>query len=1243
MPNAKRKLSSSPKRKRGRPPKRSKLLAEEGLATGSRSKNKTKTKKTAIEPTASCSIYRNPKKRRIYYESCLNLPITFDSYVPSQQPKKNKDGDFPHQTFNVSVGDTIILHGDDSCKATPPKNQQGPTKKERWYPFIVPWMTCQVLSIYQQESKKKNKHGQPILEPCMFQVRYFNRKTESSLKEIPIAKDGDDDDNNRIQEMNCQKREGRTIAKERNIEEIYETDLCGDVFLRNILAKVYIVPNRNQLDSAGDSNRVVIPSPNAVEQHKEQDQRQNDTTPIEQFCQTCLVLMNKREYTLISASTGRCIYDEDLGKTIAQFIKKNITSTSNNQSDIDLFWFHRFCRGLKFLSNSDKTLSDGFIKSTLKFAHQRGGVREEDDPCDILESDSESKSTSSGNENEDDNVEDVELEVEEDEEEEEEEVNEEEEDNSNLIKDDTFIAKDLSALKPKRKRGRPPKRSKLLAEEGLATGSRSKNKTKTKKTAIEPTASCSIYRNPKKRRIYYESCLNLPITFDSYVPSQQPKKNKDGDFPHQTFNVSVGDTIILHGDDSCKATPPKNQQGPTKKERWYPFIVPWMTCQVLSIYQQESKKKNKHGQPILEPCMFQVRYFNRKTESSLKEIPIAKDGDDDDNNRIQEMNCQKREGRTIAKERNIEEIYETDLCGDVFLRNILAKVYIVPNRNQLDSAGDSNRVVIPSPNAVEQHKEQDQRQNDTTPIEQFCQTCLVLMNKREYTLISASTGRCIYDEDLGKTIAQFIKKNITSTSNNQSDIDLFWFHRFCRGLKFLSNSDKTLSDGFIKSTLKFAHQRGGVREEDDPCDILESDSESKSTSSGNENEDDNVEDVELEVEEDEEEEEEEQNEMIIHDVSSISSNEMTPFTPKKTKINSLPPTPCSVASTQIDRGWALELPFHVDVANRKAFFSEIHMKIPFENYIDCYSNTCNKDDLEWKFSIGDTVAIHIVEGSSKNDMFPYIVPWWPGEIVSFYLNLNSHDEALRLREKVVADENGLNGIKKFGRFSMEIRWLYRKTDIPGLAKVKSLMKAANGTEEVFETDCVDEVEISSLLGRVALFSYPNDERQNITLCSGLPVINFFCHQFFSVQRKSLMAIGSAENRVQRGMLYSKYMGRDSAIRAAHEKINPNSDKFVGLHKKDDWKQLFQDTFAKLTLAESSAIGGQDEHKIIGREKERHQISQFLTASILAAHDFRREELTNANKFVFFIGGAPGKFIDLLSPLFCPYSQLLLSP
>jgi len=68
----------------------------------------------------------------------------------------------------------------------------------------------------------------------------------------------------------------------------------------------------------------------------------------------------------------------------------------------------------------------------------------------------------------------------------------------------------------------------------------------------------------------------------------------------------------------------------------------------------------------------------------------------------------------------------------------------------------------------------------------------------------------------------------------------------------------------------------------------------------------------------------------------------------------------------------------------------------------------------------------------------------------------------------------------------------------------------------------------------------NNEESITTSISGMPVLHYYCHRFWSVHRKSLMPIGTSHNRLQRGWMYSKY--QDEVARAVDTGHQPNRNR-----------------------------------------------------------------------------------------------------
>ncbi len=354
--------------------------------------------------------------------------------------------------------------------------------------------------------------------------------------------------------------------------------------------------------------------------------------------------------------------------------------------------------------------------------------------------------------------------------------------------------------------------------------------------------------------------------------------------------------------------------------------------------------------------------------------------------------------------------------------------------------------------------------------------------------------------------------------------------------------------------------------------------------------------------------------------------------------------------------WDSELPFHVDVSAQKAFYISLKLDPPTEQYADNVNDTISMDEIVWTVKVGDTVAIHVdLDRAARNrvaknlkggyDLYPYTVTWWVAEVIAIYRNL-SDNEAQVLRKKV-SDSDRLTSLdeknQELGSFQVEVRWLYRKVDIPGAFNRKTNpCDNIDGVNEVFETDDVDEISATALLGQVIVHSKENIPQDLPTSVNDMPVTHCFCQRAWSLYRKTLVPIGSGANRLQRGMLYSKFMSRGSATRAAFEEaISKNGTMNVDMgDKKQDWQEVFQDALSRLTLAKAAAVDCGTQ--LIGRTKEQKQIKKFLINAISAVNKEEKVDLSNSNKCSLFIGGPPGKFhIDKLKYIYLETANFMM--
>ena len=297
--------------------------------------------------------------------------------------------------------------------------------------------------------------------------------------------------------------------------------------------------------------------------------------------------------------------------------------------------------------------------------------------------------------------------------------------------------------------------------------------------------------------------------------------------------------------------------------------------------------------------------------------------------------------------------------------------------------------------------------------------------------------------------------------------------------------------------------------------------------------------------------------------------------------------------------------------------------------------------------MGDAVAIHIAESKAlrqakknqrKNKHYPFDVPWSTAEVISIYKILSTAKEAQALSDAI---DNGNIECSPSSRipqhcniiddFYVEVRWLYKTKDIPGMNNKSSDTTRSHGDnfvlDEVFETDEVKDISANALLSPVCLHSDPSHGQPLISTTNfGMPTLHYHCHRMWSIYRKSLIPTGAVENRVDRGMFHSKYLGKDKVARAALEKGNKSSSKDFSISstsQKSDWRKQFHDAIEKLTLTDASADVQMHGTVLTGRESEQKQIQTFLYSAICGAN--AKTSIEKNAKYSLFVAGPPGKW------------------
>jgi len=290
-------------------------------------------------------------------------------------------------------------------------------------------------------------------------------------------------------------------------------------------------------------------------------------------------------------------------------------------------------------------------------------------------------------------------------------------------------------------------------------------------------------------------------------------------------------------------------------------------------------------------------------------------------------------------------------------------------------------------------------------------------------------------------------------------------------------------------------------------------------------------------------------------------------------------------------------PFHVDVSSQKSFYEEINIQPPIDSYDDRFS-TNKTDDLEWwTVRLGDMVSIEVEHAQKVVGLvtFPFAVTWAPAEIVSIYRVHDNKAECLELRKKLQSSDGHLIlNDESFGDVMVEVRWFYRKHEIPGAGGKSSKPQSNDGEEELeelFETDQIDSCPAECLLSPIKLFEASRPEDSLPSVMSGMPCIYFHCRRYWSIHRKSFIPSGLLSNRIERGRMHSKYKAALSKLTSSSSN---NGKKLSGGYS---WKEGFQSAIQKLSLAEAAADVQVHGMELRCREQERRHIGSFLRKAI----------------------------------------------
>lgn len=742
--------------------------------------------------------------------------------------------------------------------------------------------------------------------------------------------------------------------------------------------------------------------------------------------------------------------------------------------------------------------------------------------------------------------------------------------------------------KGKRSKSAPPSSAKRIKPSEDAATAAAAALSLTKIVAFPLNGIFTRNNTHEKTKQMYFSQLRMPVPTHQYssVVRNYIKKRDNGSVEVETptWTVSVGDTVLINIKQVDRHTPEKKFRFGTQP--WHPFECSYGPCQILAIHRDMSATANDRKFKI------DVRFFHRKTEVRSETMVNARDFKEE---HVTAWTAMKPLGAEIVE----CDASETDL----FPSMLVGWSSLVG-----DASNPDGEVVDQIISKSAKNVKSIQLGRDGVPmIKYICKS--FLSDDTRMSVILRHTGKC-HAEDMYTQELASVEKLVCEMIEEGSDV--LQTRRLVRGLRCLGMDERHTFDllkaSFITRSndgMDFKNGEIGNVEPDEDDEELVDDASIISS-------DDDV-------------------EVMAHDGQS---NDETPKVVKKAAANENDSESESNSDLEVEDEsmWASEKPFHVDISAKKAFFMSMNVTAPSHLYAIEYTM---KGEEEWQVSVGDVVAIQVDLGSVRRREskrmssevlnHPYSVCWWCAEVLTIYRDLDSTREAEMLK-KTSNDEVVDTASKEYSQFQLELRWLYRVEDIPGFAHSKSKAEAESEDSlvELFETDDVDVFPANTLLGPVTVHSEATPSPLLASLHQGMPLVHFLCHRFWTLHRKTLMPIGSAETRFQRGMMYSKFLGRGSAIRASFEEAIGNRDSSVGLNiASGDWKARFHDAISKLSLAEASAVESGVE--VIGREAQQRQIKSFLHSAVKGVNMKDMTDVRNSNMFALFIGGPPGKF------------------
>lgn len=185
-----------------------------------------------------------------------------------------------------------------------------------------------------------------------------------------------------------------------------------------------------------------------------------------------------------------------------------------------------------------------------------------------------------------------------------------------------------------------------------------------------------------------------------------------------------------------------------------------------------------------------------------------------------------------------------------------------------------------------------------------------------------------------------------------------------------------------------------------------------------------------------------------------------------------------------------------------------------------------------------------------------------------------------------------------GDLKLEIRWLYERSDVAGLAVNEAINEDFN---EVFETDdtfILDDA--TCILAPARLYSDPEIDPVHERQFLNHPVQSFLCRRFWSTNRRSLIPCGDLSGRFARAILYSKVLPPSYTSKKLNEGRPREADSTINgstALEAHTWKEAMRNVIEKLSLKDASKGAYNRGETLVGREQELAKLLSFFRDAI----------------------------------------------